>query len=310
MVVYTIKLITTPILIKSTMKTVFLSLVFYFFSICMGYTQNKTLFFQTDWGYNGKVEDFIEKAKISGYDGIEIWLPAESKKQKLISKALKEFDMRVIFLCGTNGNLPFEESLEEYKKHLQKAVDQKPIAINSHTGSDFLSFEQNMAFINAANNLSATSNIPIYHETHRGRFSYSLPETKKYLEANINFRLTLDISHWMVVHESLLKNREDLLEKVVLRSDHIHARVGFEEGPQVNDPSGPEWKIVLDRHLDIWETVIQKNWNEKKIATITTEFGPPNYMPTIPFTRKPLSDQWENNVFIMNMLKDRIKEMN
>ena len=103
---------------------------------------------------------------------------------------------------------------------------------------------------------------------------------------------------------------EDLLEKVVLRSDHIHARVGFEEGPQVNDPSGPEWKIVLDRHLDIWETVIQKNWNEKKIATITTEFGPPNYMPTIPFTRKPLSDQWENNVFIMNMLKDRIKEMN
>ncbi len=292
------------------MKTVFLSLVFYFFSICMGYTQNKTLFFQTDWGYNGKIEDFIEKAKISGYDGIEIWLPAESKKQKLISKALKEFDMRVIFLCGTNGNLPFEESLEEYKKHLQKAVDQKPIAINSHTGSDFLSFEQNMAFINAANNLSATSNIPIYHETHRGRFSYSLPETKKYLEANINFSLTLDISHWMVVHESLLKNREDLLEKVVLRSDHIHARVGFEEGPQVNDPSGPEWKIVLDRHLDIWETVIQKNWNEKKIATITTEFGPPNYMPTIPFTRKPLSDQWENNVFIMNMLKDRIKEMN
>ena len=310
MVVYTVKLITTPILKKSTMKTVFLSLVFYFFSICMGYTQNKTLFFQTDWGYNGKVEDFIEKAKISGYDGIEIWLPAESKKQKLISKALKEFDMRVIFLCGTNGNLPFEESLEEYKKHLQKAVDQKPIAINSHTGSDFLSFEQNMAFIKAANNLSATSNIPIYHETHRGRFSYSLPETKKYLEANINFRLTLDISHWMVVHESLLKNREDLLEKVVLRSDHIHARVGFEEGPQVNDPSGPEWKIVLDRHLDIWETVIQKNWNEKKIATITTEFGPPNYMPTIPFTRKPLSDQWENNVFIMNMLKDRIKEMN
>ena len=292
------------------MKTLFLPLVFYFFSICVGYAQNKTLFFQTDWGYNGSVEDFIEKAKISGYDGIEIWLPAESKKQKLISKALKEFDMKVIFLCGTNGNLPYEESLEEYKRHLQKAIDQKPIAINSHTGSDFLSFEQNMAFINAANNLSTISNIPIYHETHRGRFSYSLPETKKYLEANINFRLTLDISHWMVVHESLLKNREDLLEKVVLRSDHIHARVGFEEGPQVNDPSAPEWKIVLDRHLDIWETAIQKNWNEKKIATITTEFAPPNYMPTIPFTRNPLSDQWETNMFIMKMLKDRIGEMN
>ena len=292
------------------MKNLFLSLTFSFFLISIGYAQNKTLFFQTDWGYNGNVEDFIEKAKISGYDGIEIWLPAESKKQKFISKALKEFDMKVIYLCGTNGNLPFEESLEEYKSYLQKAIDQKPLAINSHTGSDFLSFEQNMAFINAANNLSKTSNIPIYHETHRGRFSYSLPETNKYLENNDNLKLTLDISHWIVVHESLLKNRKDLLEKVVLKSDHIHARVGFEEGPQVNDPSAPEWKIALDRHLDVWEAVIQKKWNEKKTATITTEFGPPNYMPTIPFTRKPLSDQWETNIFIMNMLKDRIKKMN
>jgi hypothetical protein len=218
--------------------------------------------------------------------------------------------MKVIFLCGTNSNLPFEESLEEYKSYLIKAIDQKPLAINSHTGSDFLSFEQNMAFISAANDLSIASNIPIYHETHRGRFSYSLPETNKYLEKNSSLKLTLDISHWMVVHESLLKNRENLLKQVVLKSDHIHARVGFEEGPQVNDPSAPEWKTALHRHLDIWEAVIQKKWNEEKTVTITTEFGPPNYMPTIPFTEKPLSDQWENNIFIMNMLKERIKKMN
>tara|TARA_A100001011_G_scaffold255416_1_gene263662 strand:+ start:1481 stop:2344 length:864 start_codon:yes stop_codon:yes gene_type:complete len=284
--------------------------IFSFFLFFIGYTQNQTLFFQTDWGYSGSVEDFIKKAKNSGYDGIEIWLPAEPKKQKIISNALKKFDMKVIFLCGTNSNLPFEESLEEYKSYLKKAIDQKPLAINSHTGSDFLSFEQNMAFISAANNLSKASNIPIYHETHRGRFSYSLPETNKYLNDNYNLKLTLDISHWMVVHESLLKNKEDLLEKVILKSDHIHARVGFEEGPQVNDPSAPEWKSALNRHLDIWESVIQKKWNKKQIATITTEFGPPNYMPTMPFTNKPLSDQWENNVFIMNMLKKRLKKMN
>jgi hypothetical protein len=223
---------------------------------------------------------------------------------------LKKFDMKVIFLCGTNSNLPFEESLEEYKIYLKKAIDQKPLAINSHTGSDFLSFEQNMAFISAANNLSKASDIPIYHETHRGRFSYSLPETNKYLNHNYNLKLTLDISHWMVVHESLLINKEDLLEKVILKSDHIHARVGFEEGPQVNNPSAPEWKSTLNRHLDIWESVIQKKWNKKQIATITTEFGPPNYMPTMPFTNKPLSDQWDNNVFIMNMLKKRLKKMN
>ena len=292
------------------MRNLFFSLTLSFFFFCLGNAQNEILFFQTDWGYNGGIEDFIKKAKKSGYDGVEIWLPTDSKKQNIISKALKKFNMKVIFLCGTNGSIPFNESLEDYKNYLKNAISQKPLAINSHTGSDFLTFKQNMAFIDVANNLSKAHNIPIYHETHRGRFSYSLPETIKYLENNKNLMLTLDISHWMVVHESLLKNKEDLLEKVILKSDHIHARVGFEEGPQVNDPSAPEWKSALNRHLDIWESVIQKKWNKKQIATITTEFGPPNYMPTMTFTNKPLSDQWDNNVFIMNMLKKRLKKMN
>ena len=50
-----------------------------------------------------------------------------------------------------------------------------------------------------------------------------------------------------------------------------------------------------------------KNLNEKNNVTITTEFGPPNYMPTLPITKKPTSDQWNSNVFIMKALKKRIK---
>lgn len=287
-----------------------LCLAFTFFFIIIGNAQNEILFFQTNWGYNGGIEDFIEKAKKSGYDGVEIWLPAEPEKQNIISKALKKFDMKVIFLCGTNRNLTFEESLIEYKNYLKKAIDQKPLAINSHTGSDFLTYDQNMAFIDAANNLSKASNIPIYHETHRGRFSYSLPETIKYLEKNDNLFLTLDISHWMVVHESLLKNQDKFINSVINRSNHIHARVGFEEGPQVNDVKAPEWKSTVDRHLEIWEFIIRKRWDEGKMITVTTEFGPPNYMPTEPVTKKPLSDQWNSNTFIMKSIKDRIKQIN
>ena len=214
--------------------------------------------------------------------------------------------MKVIFLCGSNPSFSFEKSLEDYKNYLQKTLEQKPLAINSHTGSDFYNYEQNMAFIREAKRLSKIYNIPIYHETHRGRFSYSLPETIKYLKID-DINLTLDISHWMVVHESLLNNRNELLDQIIKKTNHIHARVGFEEGPQVNDPSAPEWKKILDIHLDIWESVIHKIWDEKKVVTITTEFGPPNYMPTEPLTLKPMSDQWEANVFIMNSLKERIK---
>ena len=155
--------------------------------------------------------------------------------------------------------------------------------------------------------LSNQYNIPIYHETHRGRFSFSLPKTIEYIEKNKDLSLTLDLSHWLVVHESLLKNRQELLDKIIKRSNHIHARVGFEEGPQVNDPSAPEWKNIVERHLDIWEAVITKNLKKKNNVTITTEFGPPNYMPTLPITKKPTSDQWNSNVFIMKALKKRIK---
>jgi hypothetical protein len=30
--------------------------------------------------------------------------------------------------------------------------------------------------------------------------------------------------------------------------------------------------------------------------TLTPEFGPPEYMPCLPFTRQPVADAWEVNV--------------
>ncbi|HAS19048.1 MAG TPA: xylose isomerase, partial [Flavobacteriaceae bacterium] len=42
------------------------------------------------------------------------------------------------------------------------------------------------------------------------------------------------------------------------RTEHVHARVGFEEGPQVNDPQAPEWKKALERHLNLWETIAKR----------------------------------------------------
>jgi hypothetical protein len=39
--------------------------------------------------------------------------------------------------------------------------------------------------------------------------------------------------------------------------------------------------------------------------TILTEFGPPDYMPTTPYTRQPLADQWAINVHMMHLLRKR-----
>lgn len=283
-------------------------LLLLFGSILLSYGQEKVLFFQTDWGNQLSWNDFCERAKTSGYDGLEIWLPSGSDDQKDLKAALKKHGLLLNLLHGTHKGLPFQESLELYKKGLEALMLWKPVLINSQTGSDFFSLEQNKAFIEVANTLSSQYNIPVYHETHRGRFSYNLPDTNTYLNLIPDLKLTLDISHWMVVHESLLEGKDALLSTVKDRSHHIHARIGHAEGPQVNDPQAPEWNKALERHLGIWEEVIRNSWKKHKgVFTVTTEFGPADYMPTLPYTRIPVTDQWQANVYMMKRLKKRLK---
>ena len=269
-------------------------------------TTKEILFFQTDWGRSVSWDAFCEKTKASGYDGLETWFPKNEKDQKELKSALEKHGLQVGFLNGTNKSIPFEESLAAYTNNFEKIAAWKPAYINCHTGNDFYSFEQNKAFIEAANEAAKKYNIPVYHETHRGRFSFNLVDTKKYLKAIPELKLNLDISHWMVVHESLLNAQEDELEDVMKRTHHIHARVGHAEGPQVSDPQAPEWKKAVDRHLDIWEKIIRSKWKNQDTFTVTTEFGPPNYMPTLPYSHLPVTDQWKANVYMMQALKQRL----
>jgi hypothetical protein len=42
-----------------------------------------------------------------------------------------------------------------------------------------------------------------------------------------------------------------------------------------------------------------------KLLTFTTEFGPPPYLPKIPFKNEPVADQFEINVFMKDLLRQR-----
>jgi hypothetical protein len=267
--------------------------------------QQKILFFQTDWGNTLPMDAFLAKAKAAGYDGVELWMPAGEDKKKSLKEGLKKYELEVIFLHGTARNLPFEEALRVYEVGLQEILAWKPVKVNSHTGNDFWTPEQNLAFIALGDRYAKQVGIPVLHETHRGRFSYTLPEAVSMLRKFPNLKYTLDVSHWMVVHERLLTESDPLLQEIFSSVDHIHARVGFAEGPQVPNPAAPEWKNEVKAHLDIWEKIIRSQTG--KVFTVTTEFGPPPYMATVPFTNQPLADQWEANVWMMNALKSRFQ---
>jgi len=149
----------------------------------------------------------------------------------------------------------------------------------------------------------------IFIGTHRSRILFAAHVARQYIEKFPNLRLTFDVSHWCNVHESLLDDQEETVQMALSRVDHIHARIGHQEGPQVNDPRAPEWANAVKRHLEWWDKVVQlKIQAGVNSITILTEFGPPDYMPTLPYTRQPLGDQWNINVYMMQLLRKRYQQ--
>ncbi len=283
----------------------FLVLILLFFGSSSLFAQQKILFFQTDWGNELPMDEFLAKTKADGYDGVEVWMPRSAEAQAQLKEGLKKYGLKIIFLHGTNKGLPYEEALKAYQTGLEEILKWNPVKVNSHTGSDFWTLEQNLAFLEAGEKIATKAGIPLIHETHRARFSYSLPMTLEMLERFPELKLTLDISHWMVVHERLIGKDDPFLQPILPTVRHIHSRVGFAEGPQINNPAAPEWAKEVEVHLDIWEKTIRDSKDE--VFTITTEFGPPPYLPTVPFTNEPIADQWAANVYIMKAIKARLQ---
>ena len=56
--------------------------------------------------------------------------------------------------------------------------------------------------------------------------------------------------------ERLLQEQEEILQQIIPHVSHIHARVGHEQGPQVNNPAAPEWKLHVDQFIIWWQKII------------------------------------------------------
>ena len=264
----------------------------------------------TNWGFEGSLDAYCKKAKATGYDGIEIWWPNNAASQDELFGALKTYDLAVAFL--TAGHEPkFDAHFASFKKMVDAAAGntrQKPLVINCHSGKDFYTYEQNKTIVDYTLRLAVQSGIKICHETHRSRMLYAAPVARRFFETIPDMRITLDISHWCNVHESLLGDQPETVALAIQRADHIHARVGHAEGPQVNDPRAPEWKAAVAAHFNWWDKIVAIKKANGETLTVLTEFGPPDYMPTEPYTRKPLANQWEINVHMMQLLRKRILE--
>lgn len=266
----------------------------------------KILILSPQWGHEHMPIDlFLDKIRLVGYDGIDTWIPENPKDKKVLFDYLQKYEMPIVTHQHRASGNTFDEFKRSFLRNLQECAEPSPVLINSHTGRDWFTLQQHLELIDIAQNFSDKTGINIAHETHRGRMGYS-PQSTAELLKHREYNITADLSHWTCATESLLENFQQTLDATLPHVRHVHARVGFENGPQVTDPRAPEWKYTLDAFLNWWDRIVAINSAaNQKVLTFTTEFGPPPYMPVIPFENKPIADQFEINCFMKDLLCER-----
>lgn len=248
-------------------------------------------------------EKFLDIVCTAGYDGVEIGLPQTPELTEAVIKMIKERKLLYILQHFETGTAQFDEHRKQFNLRIKALAALMPDLINSHTGKEYFSFEQNRLLLQDALKIEQQSNITITHETHRGRFSYAPYVLFPYLKNKI--KLTLDISHWFCVTESLLKDYELIIDATINFVPHIHARFGYTQGPQIVDITDPENCDIIASHFDIWDRVIKQTGGNKTLY-VTTEVGPWPYMTGQgKTTLETWNSQFVENCYILKIFKER-----
>jgi sugar phosphate isomerase/epimerase len=97
------------------------------------------------WGHESwPIDDFLQKVKQAGYDGVDTWIPDDAAEKKALLDGLQKHGLLLVaHQHQANGNT-FEEFKRSFVDYLHKCAAAQPLLINSHTGRDYFSFEQNL----------------------------------------------------------------------------------------------------------------------------------------------------------------------
>eukprot|EP00730_Choanoeca_flexa_P001476 TRINITY_DN10650_c0_g2_i3.p1 TRINITY_DN10650_c0_g2~~TRINITY_DN10650_c0_g2_i3.p1 ORF type:complete len:317 (+),score=58.16 TRINITY_DN10650_c0_g2_i3:42-992(+) len=290
----------------------------------------KLLMFRSLWGavkqFDGPhtVEAAVKAFAALGYDGIEVpyKLVLDVGRQRF-RDILSDNNMKVGFQIFTDGPVipgvagvaggPFaghpspgespQEHYEVFREQVRGAMEYDPVFVDSHSGKDYFTVDQADEFFQQAIELQKTEaeGLLLMHETHRKRYLHSPWVARDFVPRYPDLKLCADLSHFINIAETDCQDPvlNDVIHSLAPQVYHIHARVGYDHGPQVNDPRAPEWKEYLEGHEAWWDAI----WDAQEArgqerTTLCPEHGPPNYQQTLPYTRQPVADIAEVNHFI------------
>lgn len=262
----------------------------------------KLQLFKTLWGHSDSLDSAIDQLLNAGFDGLEGPAPEDAKEARRLKALLDDADIAYIAEITTAGSYVPERSaslqvhIDSFSAKLEKSMPLDPIFITCLGGCDAWSEELSAEFFNATMELAATAGTKVCFETHRSRSLFNPWVTQRIVEQLPDILLTVDFSHWCVVCERLMDTELEVVNAIANNVLHIHARVGYEQGPQVPDPRAPEYDYALRAHQDWWRIIWQSQKQRQfEITTMTPEFGPDGYLHEAPFSRTPVADLWELN---------------
>lgn len=258
--------------------------------------------FKTMWGFTGDFEKACIEAKEAGFDGIEGQAPQDAQARTYWKASLRKHGLSYIAEIVTGGDyvprrdLSVDAHLDDVEAALQNSMPLSPLFATCIGGCDAWSEAESIRFFAGAMRLAKTYGTEINFETHRSRSLFNPWTTRRIVEALPQIRLTADLSHWCVVCERQMDTELDTVTAIAPNVRHIHARVGYDQGPQVPHPAAPEYAYALLAHQQCWEVFWKaQQQNAMAVTTMTPEFGPDGYLHTLPFTKAPVADLWEIN---------------
>lgn len=260
----------------------------------------QTLIIKALWGMTGSLPEQIVRVAEAGYDGFELWPDQHTISRHDLTALAASYNLKMIV-----GALV--ETKAELEPTLKKLGEYDALRINLHSGRDCMTRDEASAFFEEALRIEEQIGMPVGHETHRGRILYTPWDTAYYLKQFDNLKVTADYSHWVNVCERLPVDQAESLALANSRAIHIHGRVGYEEGPQVPDPSAPEYASQLAWHEHQWaEIETAHEQSQKDVLTFTPEYGPPHYLHTLPHTNVPVADLWEVCLWAANRARQQL----
>jgi len=225
------------------------------------------------------------------FDGVEGPVPEPVGARRDFLGRLRDAGVPFIAEIATGrGYVPQDDSpaghLEDFRRQAAAALGGAPLFITTLAGCDSWPLAQSVDFFGRAMEVASSLGIRVSFETHRSRPTFNPWATRELLRQLPAMRITVDFSHWCCVCERLVVDDEpDILELCAARADHIHARVGYAQGPQVPHPEAPEYGAELAAHERWWRVILFARARAGcECSTATPEFGPDGYLQAPAFT--------------------------